>query len=169
MLSQYQVTALTGRLRAKSQHASRDCNRSAEVPAADVGEKSSACQHMEWYCKKKPCQQPRTAFTRSSYEKGNCDIATFVHIVYFFLYFQNPLCAFQLLPHKCLQVQSKNIHLEGYFGDSSCGCLSSKKGWDNLEDLRNYCRTKISHVDRDVSVHTAFKSASRNSTLHKID
>lgn len=64
---------------------------------------------------------------------------------------------------------SKNIHLEGYFGDSSCGCLSSKKGWDNLEDLRNYCRTKISHVDRDVSVHTAFKSASRNSTLHKID
>lgn len=147
MLSQYQVTALTGRLRAKSQHASRDCNRSAEVPAADVGEKLSACQHMEWYCKKKPCQQPRTAFTRSSNEKGNCDIATFVHIVYFVLYFQSPLRAFQLLPHKCLQVQSKQEYsFRGVFWRQQLW-LSSKKGWNNLEDLRNYCRTKVSHVN----------------------
>ena len=44
-------------------------------------------------------------------KERNFVIVTFIYIVCFFFYYQNPLCVFQLLPSQYLQVQSEQEYL----------------------------------------------------------
>lgn len=109
-------------LRAKSQHTSRDCNRSAEVPAADVGEKPSACQHTEWYCKRNLANSPgqpshAVVMKREIVTLLLLEVKEEIRNMYKVL--SVPFSFYLTNVFRCKA--SNNIHLLGYFTDSSCG------------------------------------------------
>lgn len=85
-----------------------------QVPMADKSEKAL---YFSMQCRpaKEPLRMVPGNLHTSSHtvmmKKGNSVIVTFVSITYFFFYYQNPLCVFQLLPHQYLQVQKKQEYL----------------------------------------------------------
>lgn len=88
--------------------------KNVQVPTADMSDKALYFS-MQCCTAKEPLRMVPGNLHTSSHtvvmKKERFVIVTFIYVVYFFFYHQNPLYVFQLPPHQYLQVQSKQEYL----------------------------------------------------------